>query len=221
MVHHEPSLTCRPASNGALAASCARSIPRNAGVAGHDLATALSTCTRCKQRHRRWSAVCSSPGQEGRAPVAGSPSTGNHPGRWSPANKNNVDSRSCRRPCSQRPRCALDQRRPKPPMDFCLPKPRLIPRELDLVGLAGGEAAVSAGRTALLLPPRAMLFICSRRDMPWRSSASTLDGPFLRKASPSFHMRFSMSCRKFCCGPITDPGRQRRRKPMVSAALKP
>mmetsp|Transcript_13532 Transcript_13532/g.31964 ORF Transcript_13532/g.31964 Transcript_13532/m.31964 type:complete len:94 (+) Transcript_13532:348-629(+) len=35
-------------------------------------------------------------------------------------------------------------------------------------------------------------------------------------ASPSRHMRFSMSPRKFCCGPMTEPGLHRRSQPMSS-----
>ena len=41
-------------------------------------------------------------------------------------------------------------------------------------------------------------------------------GPRLLWASPSRHMRFSMSPRKFCCGPMTEPGLHRRSQPMSS-----
>ena len=41
-------------------------------------------------------------------------------------------------------------------------------------------------------------------------------GPRFLCASPSRHMRFSMSARKFCCGPMTEPGLHRRSQPMSS-----
>jgi len=42
---------------------------------------------------------------------------------------------------------------------------------------------------------------------------------WLRRCAPSLCMRFSMSCRKFCCGPMTEPGRQTRSQPIISEVL--
>ena len=99
-----------------------------------------------------------------------------------------------------------------------MPKPLAVGAAPRTLGDAGDlAAAVRPSRLPLLLATESPS-MPSPSLLPAAAGAPPMPC-CLRKASPSRCMRFSISCKKFCCGPMTLPGRQSRSHEMISVVV--